>query len=172
VTALIIVAACAAFLVVTWAALRRFDGSREAPGHAERAREHRARRRAGPVACRRARAMWAWVTSWFWWWDSPAGWHPWQAARERIHLRAAGNTWGRRAITRRIQQLRKPPGAGMVAGENPARLHDSGHETPAPGLPEPTRLATEAERHEAAQDGPLYSWQTGEFAAIVEEGAS
>ncbi len=70
----------------------REDGLPEAPrrGPRSRARGTRARRHAFlGSACRRARAIAAWVTSWFWW---LAAWHPWQAARERIALRARGIT--------------------------------------------------------------------------------
>jgi len=112
---LIFLACCAVaavFMLYMHAENRRDDregGLPEAPrrgtrsrARGTRARRHAflgsARRRAGTMItrarrrflaglpCRRARA---WVTSWFWWCGA---WHPWQAARERIALRARGIT--------------------------------------------------------------------------------
>src|SRR6266568_633072 len=68
------------------------DGLPQAPrrGTRLRARGTRARRHAFlGSAYRRARAIAAWATSWFWWCGA---WHPWQAARERLALRARGIT--------------------------------------------------------------------------------
>jgi hypothetical protein len=129
----------------------------EAPrrGTRSRARGPRGRRHYPSVACRRARGIRAWVTSWFWWLDSDAGWHPWQAALERA-------PWARQAITQRIQGLRfeHHPAALLETGppeqpETPANV--CGHGWPGaacgqahPYIPEPTRLATAAERDAAA----------------------
>jgi hypothetical protein len=170
----------------------------------------RARRRTTGSMRRRARTTRAWVLSWFWWWDSPAGWHPWQAARECLALRIHGsaddweseamhspalareNTWGR-AITRRIQRLhskevmpdagapecsrRELPGllprVSRVPGQDdthcelgtpgPVAQRESEYPAAWPG----TRKATDANRRDAGLGGPLYSWQTGEFAAAI-----
>ncbi len=91
----------------------REDGLPQAPrrGTRLRARGTRARRHAFlGSACRRARAIRAWVTSWFWWCGA---WHPWQAARERLALRAHGITIDVTAAGR--QEAQQPPPSRLAA---------------------------------------------------------
>jgi hypothetical protein len=170
---------------------RRDDRSDHQPPRrvtAIRARAGGTRRRATGSMRRRARTTRAWAVSWFWWHDPL-----WQAAAELV---ARGNTWGRRAITRRIRRfgcgyrlirVEDDPGPDWeainrdLAERYPSELdEDDGEYIPedhradcmfsyCPGCkpPEPGRKATDAERRDAGLCGPLYSWETGEFAAAI-----
>src|SRR6266704_6814302 len=160
---LIFLACCAVaavFMLYMHAENRRDDregGLPEAPrrgtrsrARGTRARRHAflgsARRRAGTMItrarrrflaglpCRRARA---WVTSWFWWCGA---WHPWQAARERIALRARGITIGVTNVPGRDGKRPDPPPTRREAPVSTTRpdthLHGGpGH--PAGGLQAP-----------------------------------
>jgi hypothetical protein len=162
----------AVLAVVTHLENRRDDraaGLPETPrrGTRSHARGIRARRRL-PAPCRRARAM-----------TSRAGGISVFAA----HRLPGAVTWVRQAITRRIRALanvpgrdgNRPPPTPPVdrAGQHHATGHatspgDAGREHAPAG--DFTRLATAAERDAAGLDGPLYSWQTGEFATFIEAG--
>jgi hypothetical protein len=109
------------------------------------------------------------------------------AVCSRARATAAGGTsWGRQAIALRVHGITTTPGSGTPEPKPPHPYcieHDQPLEwcahynlTKPPGQPEsparePTRKATRAERDQAGlDDSPLYSWQTGEFAAIIEAG--
>src|SRR6266702_7407893 len=147
---LLVSGALAAACVLFVTAYYRLTGDPGAPRHGtrSRARGTRARRHAFlGSACRRAGAIAAWVTSWFWWLGA---WHPWQALRERAALRARGITidvagdptvWADRNAGRFDSALGSP-----VTG------HASADAAGLPTLAEPARLATGAERDSAALD--------------------
>jgi hypothetical protein len=138
------------------AAYLRLTHDPDAPwrGTRPRARGTRARRPVPLIliAGRRARDMAAWVTSWFWWVDA---WHPWQAARERIALRARGititptvpaaedDTHSRKSLAASAGQSPGLPGATAPRGAQPPPPQDT---------TEPTRKATGAELRDARLD--------------------